>query len=395
MKLFGKKNLAAKPADTLPEPEKRKETWNDKVVLKSVSQARQDIASWKTARLAAQAALNPRRSRLQAIYDDILVDAHLTAMLENRLRQVVNASFVLKDASGEPDEALTTQLRKAAWYQELMTAMCEAHYRGTTVVEFYNPGDGLKLRKWNRRNIEPRSGMLLLDETDSSGPLYREAREYKWWILEFGDPDDLGLLNKAVPHVLIKRFAQSCWSELGEIYGIPPRYVKTNTQDPVMLSRAESMMRDMGAAAWFIIDDTEELEFADQITGNGDVYNNLMRFCNNELSLLVNGAVIGQDTENGNRSKEETSVKSLMRLIESDKVTVESFWAYMAMPALQRLGVLPEGYTYEFEPTEDLDTLWARTKDSFTAFDVDPEWLTEKFGVKVLGAKQGTGQGFF
>jgi len=395
MKLFGKKNLAAKPADTLPEPEKRKETWNDKVVLKSVSQARQDIASWKTARLAAQAALNPRRSRLQAIYDDILVDAHLTAMLENRLRQVVNASFVLKDASGEPDEALTTQLRKAAWYQELMTAMCEAHYRGTTVVEFYNPGDGLKLRKWNRRNIEPRSGMLLLDETDSSGPLYREAREYKWWILEFGDPDDLGLLNKAVPHVLIKRFAQSCWSELGEIYGIPPRYVKTNTQDPVMLSRAESMMRDMGAAAWFIIDDTEELEFADQITGNGDVYNNLMRFCNNELSLLVNGAVIGQDTENGNRSKEETSVKSLMRLIESDKVTVESFWAYMAMPALQRLGVLPEGYTYEFEPTEDLDTLWARTKDSFTAFDVDPDWLTEKFGVKVLGAKQGTGQGFF
>ncbi|WP_446662918.1 phage portal protein family protein, partial [Flavobacterium psychrophilum] len=35
------------------------------------------------------------------------------------------------------------------------------------------------------------------------------------------------MLNKAVSHVLFKRFAQSCWSELCEIYGIPPRVLKT------------------------------------------------------------------------------------------------------------------------------------------------------------------------
>ena len=72
--------------------------------------------------------------------------------------------------------------------------------------------------------------------------------------MEFGSPRNYGLLNKAVPHALFKKFAHSCWSELCEIYGIPPRYIKTNTQDPEMLDRAEQMLRDMGSAAYFIID---------------------------------------------------------------------------------------------------------------------------------------------
>ena len=44
----------------LPEAPKRKDTWNDKIVLKAVSQARQDIATWKTAERSAQAVDNPR-----------------------------------------------------------------------------------------------------------------------------------------------------------------------------------------------------------------------------------------------------------------------------------------------------------------------------------------------
>lgn len=379
-----KQNLSAE----LPETKKRKDTWNDKIALKTVSQARQDIDTWKSAVRMALAAQNPRRARLQALYDDILLDALLTSQVENRKKQVTGATFTLKDANGEIDEENTEALKAAPWLPALLAAQVDSILRGSTLVEFYNPGNGLKLRTINRRNVEPREGVLFWDENDSKGINYREAREYGWWVLEFGEYNDLGLLNKAVPHVLFKRFAQSCWSELCEIYGIPPRYIKTNTQDPVMLSRAEQMMRDMGAAAWFIIDDTEELQFAQGIKTDGDVYKNLINLCNNETSLLISGAVIGQDTEHGNRSKEQESAKALARLIESDKVLLEGQWASMVMPALVKLGLLPEGLTFYFEPEEDLTSLWEKTKDTFQYFDVDPDWIKQKFGIEVTAAKQ-------
>ncbi len=382
---FGNKELAA---EVLPDPPKRKDTWNDKIQLKTISQARQDMATWKAATRAALNVEMPRRARIQELFDNISLDALLTSQIENRKKQVVGASFTLKDANGEINEELTEALKAAPWLPSLLGAQVDSVFRGTTVCEFYNTGDGLNIRTINRRNVEPRAGMILLDENDTSGIMYREAKEYRWWVLEFGDPEDLGLLNKAVPHVLFKRFAQSCWSELCEIYGIPPRYIKTNTQDTVMLSRAEQMMRDMGAATWFIIDDTEELEFADGINTNGDVYKNLIQLSNNELSMLISGAVIGQDTVNGNKSKEVVSAKALGRLIEADKVTLEGQWASMVMPALTKLGVLPEGLTFCFEPEEDLTSLWEKTKDSFQYYDVDPDWIKSKFGIEVTGQKK-------
>lgn len=380
-------SLAATKAQTLPDAPRRKENWNSSIVLKSVSQTRQDIASWKTAERTALAAENPRRARIQALYDNICIDAKLTSQLENRKNQVIGAAFTLKDSQGNVDEDLTKALKKAPWFTDMITYMWEARWYGHSLVEFDNPGTGLKLTLINRRNVEPRAGILLLDENDSKGIPYRDAREFGWWIYEFGKPSDIGLLNKVVPHVLMKRFAQTCWSELAEIYGIPPRSLKTNTQDPVMLGRAEQMMRDMGAAAWFVIDDTEELEFAQVAATNGDVYNNLMKVCNDEFCMLVTGAIIGQDTKNGNESKEKESSKALSKLVEADKTIIEAWFNTIVMPGLRKLGQIPDGFTFEYEPTEDLEVLWGMVKDAMQYYSIDPEWIRKKFGIEVTAEK--------
>ena len=66
----------------------RKDTWNDKIQLKTVSQARQDMNSWKTAQRSALSVDMPRRSRIQQLYDNILLDAFLTSQIENRKKQI-------------------------------------------------------------------------------------------------------------------------------------------------------------------------------------------------------------------------------------------------------------------------------------------------------------------
>ncbi len=368
----------------------RREGYVAKIVPKTISRTRADVSTWKSALRAADNVERPRRARLQNLYTDILLDAHLTSQIELRMQHSLSVPFALK-RDGEVDEESTELLKKAIWKNEIDREILWADYRGNSLIELTTENDSLCVTSLPRNNIIPEKGILLLSEDDTTGIDYRNCREYGTWLLEFGSRTNYGLLNKAVPHVLFKRFAQSCWSELCEIYGIPPRFIKTDTQDPEMLNRAEAMLRDMGSAAYFIIDREESFEFAKGADTNGDVYNNLISLCNSEISLLITGAVIGQDTKNGIRSKEESSIKLLDKMVQSDKRMLESYWNGTVLPALVRIGVLPEGLTYELQQEEDIEKLWNMTKEALPYMDVDTEWMKEKFGIQVTGKKEGTG----
>lgn len=366
----------------------RKDSYYANIAPKSISQARNDIATWKTAIRQATAIESPKRIKLQNLYKDIMLDALLSSQVENRKRLTIGSKFTLKDKSGNANEEATAFLSSMRVYNSILSHVLDSVFYGHTVVEILNDQLGLRAVTIPRNNVMPEAGVFVYDENDTKGVPIRETKEYGTWLLEFGDPTDLGLLNKTVPHVLFKRFAQSCWSELCEIYGIPPRVMKTNTQDPAMLSRGEQMMRDMGAAAWFIIDESENLDFATGTTTNGDVYNNLIRLCNNEISMVVSGAIIGQDTKNGNESKETISIEMLNKLVNSDKKMVESCFNTIVLPALFKIGVLPDGLKFEFDPQENIAELWNMTEKAMQYLNVDPDWVKTKFGIEVTGVKQ-------
>lgn len=371
-----------------PQTARRRDGYVSQIVPKTISRTRSDIATWKSALRSADNVDNPRRTKLQRLYDDILTDAHLSALIELRYQHVLSTPFYLKRDGVQDDEA-TERLARAQWRTKLDRLLLGVDLRGNTVVEWTTTSGGeLQVNLLPYTNIVPEPGVLLLNEDDSQGVRYRELREYGTWILEFGDPGDYGLLNKAVPHVLFMRFAQSCWSELCEIYGIPPRVMKTNTQDPEMLDRAEAMMRDMGTAAYFIIDESENFEFARGADTNGDVYRNLMGVCKEALSMLINGAVIGQDTVNGNRSKEESSLKLFDKITQANKRRLEGYYNEIVIPSLERIGWLTPGLVYEMQPEEDLEKLWTQTYQALQYFDVDPTWVKDKFGIEVTGKKE-------
>jgi hypothetical protein len=387
----------------------RKEGYISKIVPKSISQARQDIASWKTAVREATHVENPKRIRLQRLYNDIMLDAHLVSQVENRKMQTLQSSFSIYDKSGKAIPDITETISSTNWMKVIISNILDSIFYGPTLIEFLTPPSprplsgvevsgvevsALEVATIPRTNFVPDTGMLLIDETDTKGIPYRDVKEFGTWLLEFGQPKEFGLLNKAIPHVLFKRFAQSCWSELCEIYGIPPRVLKTNTQDPQMLSRGEMMMRDMGAASWYIIDETESFEFAEGATTNGDVYSNLIKLCKDEISLVIMGAVIGQDTKHGNESKEEVSMKMFESLVNADRRMVESMINTNVLPALYQIGILPEGLTMFFDAEEDIPSLWNMTKEALPFMEVKPEWIKEKFGIEVTGAKQQSGANF-
>lgn len=369
-----------------------------KIVPKAISRIRKDMDTWRKALKQADSVERPRRRELMDLYADVMLDALLTCQIEQRVGRTLSAGFTLKEASDKANEEATRTLSEAVWFPLLLRYMLESVFYGHSLCELSVDTEGLVgVHLIPRQNVVPELGLFLYDSSADEGEYYREMREYGTTVVEFGSPGNYGLLNKAVPHALFKKFAHSCWSELCEIYGIPPRYIKTNTQDPAMLDRAEEMMRDMGSAAWFIIDTTEEFQFADGVNTTGDVYNNLIRLCNSEMSMLISGAQIGQDTKNGNRSKEEVAVKQLDKLVGSDKRQVEDWMNAIVLPALFRLGILPDGLHFSFVSEENTGELWERTAQAMQYYRVDPAWIRDKFGIEVTEERNAGGgkDGFF
>ena len=378
-KNLAKSNTKATPASASPRI-------STTIAPKAVARTRQDIASWNRALTMARKVDAPKRWQLYNLYDEIMLDALLKSQIENRMLKSLAQAFTLSDESGNIDQEATGLLQNKIWVNELNKQILNTRFFGHSLIELnYNNNEELIASLIPRQNVDSINGLFYKDYSEDKGINYRLMPEYGTWIIEFGDNTDLGLLNNAVPHVLFKRFAQSCWSELCEIYGIPPRYMKTNTNDPAMLKRAEKMMRDMGAAAWFIIDENEKFEFAQTTATNGDVYSNLIRLCNNENSLLISGAIIGQDTKNGSRSKDESSQDMLQTLVDSDLSLLEQHWNTTIIPALVNIGILSKPLIFSFPKAKNLDVLWQRTKDSFQKYDVNPEWIKETFGIDIIG----------
>ncbi len=362
--------------------------------LKSVSQTRQDIQSWRRALAMFQNVDQPTNWVLQLLYNNIKLDALLTSQIENRKDQTLSSDFVIKTADDKDDDEATKLLSNSVAFAKIIDSIIDSKLHGYSMIELHIDTNGtLQIEDLPRTNIIPQTGIFLKDYMEVTGGIaYRDLKEYGTYILEFDNlsmhDQEFGLLNKIVPHVLMKRFAQSCWSELCEIYGIPPRFLKTMTNDPGMMARGEQMMRDMGAAAWFIIDKEEDLEFAQGVSTNGDVYRQFINLCNNEISLLISGAIIGQDTVNGSRSKDEANQEMLWQKVLADQRFIVQIVNEKVLPALARHGLVKEGSYMKYNEAEDINKLFEFTTKLLQYKDVDNEWIEEKFGVPVIDKKQ-------
>ena len=354
-----------------------------KLIKNQIARTVSDIANWQKALKKAEDPTAYNKKDLYAIYKNIELDGLLKSQINNRIERTVGTDFVLQDQSGAANEDGTLAFKNSGIVEPLIREVINAKFWGHSLVQILpDLQEGrFILDLIPREHVLAEFGQLLIKPEDKEGIPYRELPEFNQTVFEFSSVD-LGLLNNAVPHVLMKRFAQTSWSTFAEMFGTPTRVVKTNTSDTQMLNRAEQMLKDAGGSAYLVIDSTEAFEFAEAVVSDGDVYNNLIKLCNNELSLLVSGAVIGQDTVNGNYSKETASIEVLERLTQSDKRFVEESINKMLV-GLSAIGLVPANVLFKFKEAENLTELFDRTVKMADYFDIDPDFVLNKFGIPV------------
>ena len=359
-----------------------------RIAQKQASQTARDMQHWRKAKQEATRIECPKRVQLNDLVTDLLYDTHLSSQMELRRDRSLAKPFSILNQDGKPDEDTTELLNKSNAFGELLRITLETPFFGHSLIEILPDSErGFTVSLLPRRHVVPPLGLLLLDVSSDKGIYYREDKGYGSSIIEIGYTDDLGILFDCAPATIYKRYAMASWSEFCEIYGIPPRVLKINTDDSEAMQRASAMMREMGSANWAIVDKDEDLSFASGVSDNGSIFFQLIAAAKEDISLKICGAMLGQDTLHGNRSKEETGIELLEAKCRSDRRMVERVMNATILPALSSLGIIPEGVSFAYPQEEDKDALWQRTLALMPYYNMDEEWLRNTFGVAITDAK--------
>lgn len=384
---FGNKGLSNQDRAVLEMAARNKKKTNDlleQIIQQTRYRSKQDIQRW---RLALQQAENydmPRRLNLYNLYNEIILDAHLTGIIENQRKlRVMAFDFRIVDKDGNTDDALTDFFQQY-WFREFQSYALDADYWGHTLMQITMTNKHPKVELIPRDHVEPIRGYILKYNFDYKGLEYRG--NYDDVLVECGNPLDLGLLNKAAPLILFKRNAMNAWSEYADIFGMPVRIGKTNTNRKEDLDRMENALHDMGKAAYAVFGMGEEIEFVESHRTAGEmVYDRMMERINSELSKLILGNTMTTDVGKlGSRAQAEVHENTSNDVIDADKLKLKYLVNDKLIPLLIGQGVSGlEGKLFAWEEAKDLKTLWEWTAKSLDHYKIAPDWITDTFGIPV------------
>ena len=356
------------------------------------SLTRKDIGDW---RMAWQLAINidsPNRQRLYDIYQDTAIDLHLSGCIQQREGFVLSRSFKLVNDKGDEDEEAMNYFNQS-WFKQLMHYALDANYWGHSLIELgdlthdingnlaYN---GVKLIP--RKHVIPEYGRVIADlgQDWHTGYEYR-VPPFTDWLIEVGQPEDLGLYLKAATQTIPKKNALAFWDTFAEIFGMPMRIARTTTRDDKELSRMEKMMAEMGTEGWGIFQEGTEIEVVESTKGDAfNVYDKRIDRANSELSKLIIGQTMTIE-DGSSLSQSETHLKVFENLVEADCDLIRDVVNNQLLPRMIRHGFPIQGIHFDWDYSVDYTPEQQKAYEELVLnnYEVEGSYFEEKYNMPV------------
>lgn len=353
---------------------------------------RKDIADWRAAWQMAINVDSPNRQRLYDIYRDTEVDGHLSGCVAQREGFVMAKSFKLVDASGkENDEA--HHYFDQAWFKHLCRLCLDSVYWGHSLIELgdvIQDGDGCPcyadVRLIPRKHVIPEYGRVITDlgQDWTTGIDFHEA-PFAEWLIEAGQPDNLGLYLKAAQHTIPKKNMLAFWDAFGEIFGMPIRVAKTATRDEKERNRINEQLKSLGFAGTAILPLDTELEFIESTRGDAyNVFNQRADRANSELSKLVIGQTMTIE-DGSSLSQSQTHLQVFQNLIEEDAGMLRDIINNQLIPRMAKHGFPVKGVRFDWDDSIDYTPEQQVAYETMIAdrYEVDPKYFAEKYSMPV------------
>lgn len=353
---------------------------------------RKDIGDW---RQAWQMAINvdyPNRQRLYDIYTDVAIDLHLSGCIQQREGFVMASSFKIADEKGNENEEAKSFF-STQWFRLLVKYVLDANYWGHSLIELGSlvpdangrlTYDGVKLIP--RKHVIPEYHRVLTDlgQDWTTGIDYHQP-PFNDWLIEVGQPDDLGLYLKAATQTIPKKNAMAFWDTFAEIFGMPMRIAHTTTRDDKELAKMEKMMAEMGTEGWGLFQEGTDIEVVESTKGDAfNVYDKRIDRANSELSKLIIGQTMTIE-DGSSLSQSETHLEVFQNIIGADCAMLADVINTQLIPRMVRHGFPLQGLHFEWDDSVDYTPEQQKAFEEMILnnFEVDGSYFTEKYGIPV------------
>jgi hypothetical protein len=221
-------------------------------------------------------------------------DGRLRAQIKIAINKVLDEPWAIVDVATREIDKEATDLMSTKMFYDIMRAHIEAELYGTRIVELGQPIQ--KETGWEiasvftipQTNINPGLGRIYMGPADSEGFPYRED-PFNTYLIEAGDPDDLGLYQVATYLAILKKFALLDWSRSGEKFMDPIIILQTDSDNESELKNKESWLKSMGKDPYGIFDKDDDLKLVER---NGQqafmLVQKLAEFLNTEMAESIN-----------------------------------------------------------------------------------------------------------
>ena len=351
---------------------------------------RKDIADWRAAWQLAISVDNPDRNRLYDIYNDVDIDLHLTGCIAQRIGFVMAKSFKIVDQNGDEDEQAMHYFDQA-WFKQLCRLSLQSIYGGHSLIELGDittDGDGCicysGVSLIPRKHVIPEYGRVVpqLHQDWRSGVDYRKP-PYSHWLIEAGQPCDLGLYLKAATQTIPKKNVLAFWDTFSEIFGMPMRIAKTTSRDDKDILKLDKMLQDSGANMTMVAPMDTEIEFVETAKGDSfNVYDRRIDRANSEISKLIIGQTMTIE-DGSSLSQSETHLKVFDNLVESDADMLRDIINNQLIPRMVRHGFPLKGRRFDWDESIDYSPEQQKAFEDMVLqhYDVAPEYFEEKYGI--------------
>jgi len=315
---------------------------------------RKEISDWQHARFAIYRSDQPRTYPMQELYEDVMMDGHLTGITGNRTLRTTNKDFCIA-VDGVKDEELTKYIESKQWFENVIEEAHKSTYYGYSLVwiKDYEEGEIKEVELIPRGLVIPTEKILLYQLDGIKGLDYSEIKDILLYAQFY---DHIGLLEKAAVYTILKRHSWGSWDEFEELFGVPIRIAKVASQSETVKNEVAGWLEEMGSAAYGVFPIGTEVEIKENSkTDSFNVFHQKIQALDRELSKLVLHQTM--TTDNGS-SKAQGSVHehTLQELIYADEKKMMAFLNDTLMPAMRAIGYkLPDNAKFMVEKTVDVE----------------------------------------
>lgn len=290
----------------------------------------------------------PIKHPLQLIYTYILLDPHLSSVIQQRKTRVLSEQFAFVDDQGNIHEEATALLSKK-WFGTIQEGIIDSRFFGYSLLEVQElvENEIKDVKIVNRGNVIPEFFAVVKNPYNVTAasliPLEHRNDEDYYILIDSGT---LGILNQVVPQVMTKRTVQSYWSEVATIWGQPAVVLSTDDKDQI--GKYVQDLSKFIQSRNIVIGTQDKFEVIANAAGDPyNIFGQLIELTNLEMSKAIVSQTSTSD-EKAYVGSSEVHERIAEELGEEDRGYVTYAINDIVFPKLIALGYPLKGLTFRY-----------------------------------------------